>query len=329
MKTLITGVTGYLGYSLALALSENGVRVHSLVRNAQPKTAPEHENIRHFHGDLSNPGAIKKAMDGCEVVIHLAAHTNLNDPELDNFYKTNVEGTRNLLMAASKERVRHFIFISSLSVFGPSVPGYPINEDTPRTNGYANHYELTKALAEELVKEAGTQGLPFTILNISRVYGPGKLRYSNGMNRFMLKVINSKILFFPNRLGMKANYIYIGDVINQIHNVIHSNPQNEQYILGGYNHTYEEIIHEIKRHSNRDLRLVPVNYQVLKFLIGIKHFITRCSGIPSGVKPSVLDNLFTPREARIKKIRLAMNYTPTALDTGIKQTLNHIKNEIV
>ena len=187
MKVLLTGATGYIGHQLALKLAARNITVHALVRNLNSNKIPHHKNIILFKGDICDYQSIELAIEDCQYVFHVAAFTNLKCNKIDDFYTTNVLGTKNLLKAALKFNIKKLIYTSTLSVFGPALKNVPINELQPRLVSYSNDYELTKSMSEEVVREYTGKGLPCVILNVSKVYGPGLATFSNGVNKLILK----------------------------------------------------------------------------------------------------------------------------------------------
>src|SRR5436190_1661841 len=116
MKIMITGATGYIGNRLAWKLAEAGKEVHALVRNILVKNL-NHPNIKLFKGDINDIDSIRAAMDGCEQVYHVASFTRLWAKPRQIFYKTNVDGTRNMLQVALEKNISHFVYTSSTAVF--------------------------------------------------------------------------------------------------------------------------------------------------------------------------------------------------------------------
>jgi farnesol dehydrogenase len=73
-RFFITGATGLIGQALTLELASQGHQVHALIRSPQKAKAIEHPNVHLFQGDLTDPGSMARAMDGCSRVFHLAAY---------------------------------------------------------------------------------------------------------------------------------------------------------------------------------------------------------------------------------------------------------------
>jgi len=324
MKALITGATGYIGQQLALELAKRDYSVHALVRDLGSDMIPKHKNIIPFKGDLCNLSSIQEAIKNCDYVYHTAAFTNMKCNNIDNFYRTNVLGTTNILEASLDKQVKKVVFTSSLSVFGPALYQVPITEDQPRLASYTNDYELTKKMAEDEVLRFVKKGLNCTILNVTRVYGPGKKTFSNGINKIISKIMRDKTLYVPSKLNVEANYVYIDDVVNAEILAAEKGLTGEKYIIGGENIDYEGLFKKIKTLSNSEISIIKVNYNFIRIVLGLISFTNKIIGFNQSLTPKVLDSLFTNRAARSDKAISSLNYKITPLNIGLSQTINYI-----
>ncbi|WP_242091806.1 NAD-dependent epimerase/dehydratase family protein [Aestuariivivens sediminicola] len=324
MNVFLTGATGYIGHELALALARNNIKVHALIRDLKSKRIPIHNNIRVYQGDVCDYDSVLKAIEGCCYVIHSAAYTNLKYNGIANFYNTNVLGTENVLKAALKQRVKKFIYTSTLSVYGPSFKEVPITEDQPRMTTYANDYELTTSMAEELIVSYNKKGLPVTILNISRVYGPRLNHFSTAFRGLVKRVKYGNILFVPGKLNVQANYVYIDDVIHAHLLSLKSNV-GKKYIIGGTNIDFWTLIAKIKSLSNGRLKIFRVNQFVFKMIFLLSNFYWQVLRGVSRIdykqfKPFGFNQLSTSQKAKKD-----LNYNITPIDEGLLKTISLIK----
>src|SRR6266481_4334070 len=124
MKAFITGATGFVGSHVARALAAAGADLRLLVRPASLKNNIAGLPAEIAVGDLREPESLKQAMNGCDVVFHVAADYRLwvRDPE--QMYRSNVEGTRAAIRAAQESGVRRVVYTSSVATMGFTRAGH-------------------------------------------------------------------------------------------------------------------------------------------------------------------------------------------------------------
>lgn len=324
MKVLLTGATGYIGHQLALKLAIQDYEVHALVRDLGSKKIPRHKNIIPVKGDICEYETVQSAIKNCDYVFHTAAFTDLRCNKIDNFYKINVVGTRNVLEASMEERVKKVVYTSTLSTFGPALYKVPITENQPRIASYSNDYELTKSMSEDVVSEYVKKGLNCTILSLTRVYGPGLNTYSKGVNSLIFKMLNDKVLFVPSKLNIEANYVFIDDVINAELLALENGKSGEKYIIGGENSDYKTLFNHIKEISKSKIKTFQIDYNLVKNSIAFLNNLNSIFGRNFLLTPKVLDSLFTNRSASSQKAISTLNYKLTPFKIGLKQTINYL-----
>ncbi|HOO92127.1 MAG TPA: NAD-dependent epimerase/dehydratase family protein [Opitutales bacterium] len=171
MKVLVTGGTGFTGKALVRRLLDEGHEVVALDYKEGLKT----DEIRTWGakvviGSVTDRDIVEQAMEGVEVVHHLAAA--FRELNVDNsFYdEVNVGGTRNVVDAAWRHKVRKFVYCSTCGVHG-NIDHPPAGEDAPIQP--ADYYQRTKYEAEPIVAEYQAKGLETVILRPAAIYGPG------------------------------------------------------------------------------------------------------------------------------------------------------------
>ena len=168
---LVTGATGFLGGNLARRLLADGAQVRVLARSqsrAQPLAALGTQVII---GDVTSQQAVKAAIDGAQVVYHLAGRLFEPWVPAQEYARVHVDGTQVLLDQCERTPgLTRLVHCSTTGVLGPT-GDRPAAEDAPLRPG--NAYEATKAEAEQLVLGAGARGLPVVIARPGLVYGPG------------------------------------------------------------------------------------------------------------------------------------------------------------
>src|SRR5215471_3666117 len=166
MRIFITGATGFVGSHVAQLLCAQGADVRLLVRPTSRTENIADLKADRVVGDLRDPDSLKKAMEGCEFVFHVAADYRLwvRDPE--EMYRSNVEGTRAILRAAQETRVRRVIYTSSVATMGFSTSGQIADETSPVTlKDMVGPYKRSKFMAEQVALEAGRNGANVVVVN--------------------------------------------------------------------------------------------------------------------------------------------------------------------
>src|SRR3989441_11088812 len=150
MKAFVTGATGFVGSHVARILAEQGADLRLLVRSSSDPKNIQNLNAERVTGDLRDPNTLETAISGCDIVFHVAADYRLWIRDPDQMYRSNVEGTRAILEAARKNRVRRGVYTSSVATMGFTSNGHPANEDSPvALENMIGHYKRSKFMAEQ------------------------------------------------------------------------------------------------------------------------------------------------------------------------------------
>jgi NAD dependent epimerase/dehydratase len=179
-KILVTGADGFIGSHLIEALVRRGYKVRAFVLYNSFNSWGWLDNCAHdvkgnfevFSGDIRDPYGVKKAMEGCDAVLHLAALIAIpfsyHSP--DTYVDTNVKGTLNVLQAAREMGVSRLIHTSTSEVYG-TAQFVPITEEHPLRG--QSPYSATKIAADQLAYSFyASFGTPVVIVRPFNTYGP-------------------------------------------------------------------------------------------------------------------------------------------------------------
>ena len=170
MKALVTGGGGFLGGAIVSRLLARGDEVRSFARGSYLDLTTLGVEVR--RGDLADKFAVAEAVRGCDVIFHVAAKAGIWGAH-EEYYRTNVVGTQNVLAACHQSGVRRLVCTSSPSVVfdGRNVEG--IDESAPYAKYFLTAYPRTKAIAEKLVLEADSAEVATVALRPHLIWGPG------------------------------------------------------------------------------------------------------------------------------------------------------------
>ena len=232
MKTLVTGCTGLVGNNVVRQLLERGNPVRVLARATSDPRPLEGLDVEVFHGDVRDIESVKRACDGVERVVHAAGIVKIGWAGLDDQRAVNVEGTRNVAIAA-REHGAKMVHVSSADAVGMGTLESPADEETEAMARILTPYVVTKREAEAAVNEQIAEGLWAAIVNPAFMLGPWDWRPSSG--EMLLEVARGKGLFAPRG---HFSVVDVRDVTAGILAAFERGQSGRRYLLCGENISY-------------------------------------------------------------------------------------------
>jgi nucleoside-diphosphate-sugar epimerase len=210
-KYLITGATGFVGGHIAEACTARGHGVRALARAGSDTSAIERAGVEIIRGDLTDPSAIQRAVDGVDIVVHCAAKVG-DSGAVEEYRTVNVEALRSLLDACRSRPLKRFIHMSSLGVY-EAKHHHGTDESEPLPRAHLDGYTQTKVEADHLAQEYQKKySIPLVILRPGFVYGP---RDRVVLPNLIKRMTKGKVHYLGGD-RRALNTIYIGNLIEAV-----------------------------------------------------------------------------------------------------------------
>ena len=233
--TLVTGATGFIGWHVARKLLARGQKVRALVRPAGKVHELEVETVI---GDLRNPDSLDKAVAGCGLVYHLAADYRLWAKDPGDLFRSNVEGTKNLLEAARRAGVDRVVYTSTVGCVG--IPAdRPGNEDIAvSVEEMTGAYKRSKFQAEQVALDFARSGFPVVIVNPTAPVGDHDFK-PTPTGKIIVDFLKGAL---PAFVDTGLNLVDVQDTAEGHLLACERGKVGERYILGCENLTLEQIL---------------------------------------------------------------------------------------
>ena len=251
-RILVTGATGFIGSFIVEEALNKGMEVWAAVRKTSSLEYLRDSRIHRIELNLSSEDDLKNQLKDhpFDYVVHAAGVTKCIHQE--DFYRINTEGTKNLVNAIRtlKMPLKRFVYLSSLSIFGPIKEQQPYQEiteaDTPQPN---TAYGKSKLLAEQFLDgineslKADEEPFPYVILRPTGVYGPREKDYF-----LMAKSIKEHSDFSVGYKQQDITFVYVQDVVQAVFLAIDYGKTGRKYFLSDgqvyQSSTFSNLIHQ-------------------------------------------------------------------------------------
>lgn len=325
MKVLVTGGTGFTGSHLVEKLVKEGYEVGVIARKTSNTVKLKELGVEIITGDITDEDFIKKAVNGFEMVYHLAAMYREGGGGIDEkpFWDVNVKGTKNILEASVQAKVSRFIHCSTVGVHG-HILNPPADENYPFNPG--DVYQRTKVIGEELVLDYIKKGLPGVIVRPSGIFGPGDLRILKMFKlvqtgRFVM-IGNGKVLYHLTYIDdLVEGFILCGKKENALGNA---------YIIAGKRYTsLEDLVGMIA--NALDVKRPKIRFPFF-WPVWTAALLCEVACYPFGIDPPIfrrrVDIFRKDRAFNISKAEKMLGYEPKVdLEEGIRKTADWYRKE--
>ncbi len=314
----ITGATGLLGSCLTKTLAGHEPRIKALYRKEIPF---HHPAIEWVQGDLFDVILLEEIMEGVDEVYHCAGKISYNPKDKRQLFKTNAEGTANIVNAALNAGVRKLLHVSSVAALGRIRENTVVTEEMQWTEETSNSvYGESKYLAEMEVWRGMAEGLNAVIVNPSIILGAGN--WNAGSSEIFKTIYNE----FPYYSDGVTGFVDVQDVTKAMIALMQSNICRERFILSAENTGYKnlfDLIAEAFHKKAPSKKITPFMAGIVWRFEALKSFIT-------GKAPFITKETARTALAKVyfdnSKLLKAM---PTFSYTPLQKSVERICNELL
>jgi len=319
MTDFVTGATGLVGSHLIQRLIDDSHQVKALYRTEIPDI-PGKEKVQWIKGDILDVIGLQEAMEKVDNVYHCAAIVSFSPKRKYEIFKTNIEGTANVVNAALYAGVKKLCFVSSVAALGKNNGGKEIDENTPwneETN--TSNYSKSKYLAEVEVWRGIAEGLPAVIVNPSIILG------ATDWNNSSAKIFKTAYDEFPWFAEGITGFVDVKDVVSAMRGLMENNLTGQRFIVSAENRSYKDIFTLIAATFGKK----PPAKKVNAFLAAVVVRLERIKSFLTGKEPLLTRET---AEAALSVVRFDNNKLTAALPsfnyTSVEQTVKRVCEEL-
>jgi dihydroflavonol-4-reductase len=257
VRVLVTGATGFIGAHLAERLAARGDRVRALVRETSRTEGLSRLGVELARGALSDAASLDAAVDGCDLVVHLAGAIRARRKR--DFHGVNGEGTRAVAGACARAaRPPRLVYVSSLAAAGPASPGRPRREeDAPAP---VSDYGRSKLAGEEGVRQVADR-VEASIVRPPIVYGPR----DPALIPPLVRMARTGLVVRAGLGEKRYSVVHVADLCQGIlavaergRRVARTGPEGVYFLDEGVEHAWDEIVLSVSAALGRRVRVVPI-----------------------------------------------------------------------
>lgn len=305
MRVLVTGASGFTGSVLAEKLIEQGHEVRAFVRNKAKMQSPNAHRMEVIESDITDIEAMKRAVEGVEIVYHIAALFRQAGVPDQVYWDVNVTATENLLKLSHEAGVKRFVHCSTVGVHG-HIENPPADEDYRFSPG--DIYQITKLEGEQKALEYYRKtGFPVSVVRPGPIYGVGDLRLLK-----LFKLASKSVTPILGDGNIFFNMVYVEDLAD----IFILASQKEEAIgevflgAGPENMRLNDIVDTIAGILNRPKKKIHLPAAPFQLAGDLCEKIC----IPLGIEPPIyrrrVDFFTKSRSFTIEKSRRLLGYDP-------------------
>jgi len=317
----VTGATGFVGLNLVSELVEQGWEVTALHRPSSDLKYLRRFDVTLRAGTLEDEAALERAIpSGVDAVFHVAATVSFWGRRRAEQYRTNVEGTRNVVRAARARGAKRFIHTSSLAAFWS--PGSHITEETPSVAATVKSgYVRTKYLGEQEVRAGIAEGLDAVILNPVNVIGPYDV---HGWGRSLRMVAEGRLPGIPPGSGSFCHSVAVARAHVA---AVDRGRVGENYLLAGVDASFLELFQCIGRLLGRPVPSRPLPAFLVKTLGAVMDLVGYVTRREPEITREISVTMCERYTCSSEKAERELGYRPRTLEEMVRDSRDWLAKE--
>ncbi len=304
MRVLVTGGSGVVGEAVVRALLRRGHAVRLLARHADEEARTWPDGVEPHAGDVTQPGTLRGAADGCDAVLHLVGIVDEAPPHA-TFARVNVEGTQHVVDEATRAGVPHLVYVSSLGAERGASP-----------------YHRSKHAGEQIARRFGGR---WVVVRPGNVYGPGDEVVS-----LLLRMVRT-LPAVPVIAGGDQPFqpVWADDVGEALAEAVERDDLAGQTldVAGPERTSMHDLLDRFARLTGREPLRVPLPGPLAA--LGVK--VAGALGVPLPINESQLTMLAEGNvidDPSRNALQHALRVTPTPLDDGLRRLLDALPEQL-
>ncbi len=256
MKVFVTGGSGYIGKYLLEQLVEHGHEIKALTRQSSIKV----KDVENINGDILKPESFISALDEVDAVFHNAAYV-MDWGKKSDFYKINIEGTKNIAEACNEKGVGKIIYTSSAGVYGFPNIKEEITENFPKDP--LNAYQMSKLKGENVLKK-------YKNIEISTIRPPLILGGNGHTGKVIMEKIEQGKMTYVGSGNHYISLVHPNDVSQCLRLALENNEESNIFNVVSFVCTIKELFDEIAHQLGVESPKKHISYSLAYFVAYFK-----------------------------------------------------------
>jgi len=315
---LVTGATGHIGNVLIRKLLAQGENVRALVWRGEDTTPIKGLDVEQVEGDVLDAASLIPAMQGVDIVYHLAGIISIMPGRNPFVWQVNVEGTRNVLDAARRAQIRRLIYTSSIHAIARAPHGVEMDESLGfDANNPYGEYDRSKATASLEVQKASAEGLNAVIVCPTGVIGPYDFRGSE-MGEVIRGAAEARPMFY---VEGAYDFVDVRDVADGLIAAEKHGRQGESYILSGQKLSVRYMLATVREVTGKAFSSVKIPFSLAEFAARFTPWYYRKTQNKPRFTPYSLEVLQSNSNISHKKAASELGYKPRPVYESIADSV--------